>query len=926
MIVALTGHPAHALAGASRAVGISVGASPAKRQRNPRARTLRFGSLGLVSTLGALVFLAGAVSNSFAIGLGPVSLRSALGEPLRFSLPVTLQDGEDVGCVQVRPRGDDLPSVFNTRASVVQTRGRTEIEISSAQPVNEPAIGVVVSVGCASPVARAYVLFLDPPVIPALAESPASSLAQATRAPIRSAARPTPVRRASATPRRRLAHRASASANTSASSAVPRTAPRAAATPRAGTKPSRVATREAMRRAPPKTASTKEQKSPTRDGLTVVPTEPQKSAAVAGDPARVIAAAPTGSATLPAPSTASSQATASPPSPSATVPTASPPAAAPNTMTPVPAETAAGTVDAAAAAMAREEKLRNEQVELQKQVKALNDQISALRVQATTLSTRNQTLEATAFSPTLVWLLIALSVIAIAIAGWMALRYGQLRRSIDGSAWWSGNTVQAPTSGAASAKAPVEPVAAAIGTRLAVTPVDTRPLSVTAAAAAAAVSTSNVQDRPRPAMRGARYSTAIDTDFTVSDIEAAMATVRTVSPPRAAPRAGPLEETDFAALGGPTLPSPFADPPPPASSLDDEAGGAREVPESRTTDRVKDGPGTFVDLDLPPIAASGADRQAPRARAPQPSAPPDEESMPLDFKLDIPEQYDDPLTSNSMKTTIVDRPEPPSAVDFELPSAPTPLDFELPSHSVVMPLSPAEQELYDEDANAKPARHAATVLDDIFPSLSSPGVDTILNLDEEDGAPLITTEVDRLTTTEVEGTQREAQQASTRFRLARFADLMHQVDDVAHVDPLRAIAMLRQFVLRDEQIPTLLWLRLFELYKQVDKKPVYEALGEHFARRYHRTMVGWNESLDDRAPQTSLTASSEIDRNIESRWGSEEGLERLRSLLCDRNQPDAIVFNAVLQRDLLDAARIFPLDNNSLTDFGGDADSQSSSR
>ena len=219
-----------------------------------------------------------------------------------------------------------------------------------------------------------------------------------------------------------------------------------------------------------------------------------------------------------------------------------------------------------------------------------------------------------------------------------------------------------------------------------------------------------------------------------------------------------------------------------------------------------------------------------------------------------------------------------------------------------------------------PARHAATVLDDIFPPLGSPGVDTILNLDEQDGAPLITTEVDRLATTEVEGTQHEVQQASTRFRLVRFADLMHQVDDVAHADPLRAIAMLRQFVLRDEQIPTLLWLRLFELYKQVDKKPVYEALGEHFARRYHRTMAGWNESLDDRAPQTSLTASSEIDRDIEARWGTEEGLERLRSLLCDRNQPDAIVFNAVLQRDLLDAAKIFPLDNNSLTDFGGDAD------
>ncbi len=594
--------------------------------------------------------------------------------------------------------------------------------------------------------------------------------------------------------------------------------------------------------------------------------------------------------------------------------------------------------------MAREEKLRGEQAELQKQVKTLNDQINALRVQTTTLSTRNQSLEAATFSPTLVWLLIALAAIAIAVAGWLALRYGQLRRSIDGSAWWSGNTVQAPTSGAASTKAPAAPMSAAIGgnTRLGVSPADPRTSSTTAAAAAAAVSTSNVQDRSRPAPRGTRYSTAIDTDFTVSDIEAAMATVRTVSPPRAAPRSGPpLGATDFAALGGPTLPSPFADPPPPASSVNPEAGRAKEVPESGTTDRDKDRSGTFVDFDIPPIAASGTDRQAPRTRAPETSASSDEETSPLDFKLDIPAQYDDPLTSNSLKTTIVDRPEPSSAVDFELPSAPTPLDFELPSHTAVMPLSSANHESTDhESANQKsanqesnfegtdamPVRHAATALDAIFPPLGSPGVDTILNLDEQDGAPLISTEVDRITTTEVEGAQREAQQASTRFRLVRFADLMHQVDDVAHTDPLRAIAMLRQFVLRDEQIPTLLWLRLFELYKQVDKKPVYEALGEHFARRFHRTMVGWNKSLDDRTPQTSLTASSEIDRDIKARWGSEQGLERLRSLLCDRNQPDAIVFNAVLQRDLLDAARIFPLDNNSLTDFGGDAAPQPPSK
>ncbi len=141
--------------------------------------------------------------------------------------------------------------------------------------------------------------------------------------------------------------------------------------------------------------------------------------------------------------------------------------------------------------------------------------------------------------------------------------------------------------------------------------------------------------------------------------------------------------------------------------------------------------------------------------------------------------------------------------------------------------------------------------------------------------------------------------------MTRFADLMNQVDETAPSDPLRAIAQLRQYVLRDEAIPTLLWLRLFELYKAVDKKPVYEALADHFSRRYGRTMTGWNETLAERTPQTPLSAMRELDTEIESSWGTEAGLARLQSLLCGRDQPDAIVFNAVLQRDLLDAAKIF---------------------
>ena len=81
-------------------------------------------------------------------------------------------------------------------------------------------------------------------------------------------------------------------------------------------------------------------------------------------------------------------------------------------------------------------------------------------------------------------------------------------------------------------------------------------------------------------------------------------------------------------------------------------------------------------------------------------------------------------------------------------------------------------------------------------------------------------------------------------------------------------------------------------------------------------MVKWDESLADLTPQVGLSALPEIDRNIEAKWGTELGLDMLRSLLCDRDQPDAVVFNAVLQRELLEAAKVFPLDDNQKSNLG----------
>jgi len=154
-----------------------------------------------------------------------------------------------------------------------------------------------------------------------------------------------------------------------------------------------------------------------------------------------------------------------------------------------------------------------------------------------------------------------------------------------------------------------------------------------------------------------------------------------------------------------------------------------------------------------------------------------------------------------------------------------------------------------------------------------------------------------------------AEPATVQFRLIQFAAVLEQIDEMEKSqEPAKAIALLRQYVLRDESIPTLFWLLLFRFYKEINKKPVYEALGEHFARRYRRPMASWEEKLESRAPQLGLRDLPDIDARVRAHWGKREGIEIIRVLVCERDQADAVVFNEPLQRDLLQLAKIFPLD------------------
>ncbi len=125
-------------------------------------------------TIALMVFAAWSTAGH-AAGLGPVRVQSALGEPLRASVPVL---GDDTGqmsasCLKVSLTQTDGSPMMAVRAGV-SSRGETyTIHLSTRQPVNEPAAVLHVAASCGASIQRSYQLLLDPVVIlPQLAQAP----------------------------------------------------------------------------------------------------------------------------------------------------------------------------------------------------------------------------------------------------------------------------------------------------------------------------------------------------------------------------------------------------------------------------------------------------------------------------------------------------------------------------------------------------------------------------------------------------------------------------------------------------------------------------------------------------------------------------------------------------------------------------------
>ncbi|MGI4935869.1 MAG: type IV pilus assembly protein FimV, partial [Janthinobacterium lividum] len=167
------------------------------------------------------------MSSAGAAGLGKLTVLSSLGQPLNAEIELTSVMSDEVGTLTVKLASAEAfrqanielnPSLLALRFAVEQRNGRQVVHVTSAQPINDPFVDMLLEVGgVTGKLVREYTFLLDPaemrrPQAPMLAPAaPAVAVAPARTAPAStaSAAAPaaTPVTPAPATPAGNAARR-----------------------------------------------------------------------------------------------------------------------------------------------------------------------------------------------------------------------------------------------------------------------------------------------------------------------------------------------------------------------------------------------------------------------------------------------------------------------------------------------------------------------------------------------------------------------------------------------------------------------------------------------------------------------------------------------------------------------------------------------
>ncbi|MCY7315636.1 MAG: hypothetical protein LH480_08455, partial [Rubrivivax sp.] len=136
--------------------------------------------------------------NAAAAGIGAGSASAVLGQPLDFAVQGRLDAGERLTpeCVSAEvPAGDRRVPPPLVRALVEMTGTDTaRVRVQTQPAIDEPVVGVQLTLGCSLRMTRRYVVLADPPPVLAPASvAPVSLAAAAVAAAPAFAANPAPV-------------------------------------------------------------------------------------------------------------------------------------------------------------------------------------------------------------------------------------------------------------------------------------------------------------------------------------------------------------------------------------------------------------------------------------------------------------------------------------------------------------------------------------------------------------------------------------------------------------------------------------------------------------------------------------------------------------------------------------------------------------
>ncbi|MFT5532371.1 MAG: pilus assembly protein FimV [Burkholderiaceae bacterium] len=102
-----------------------------------------------------------------AVGLGSIQVQSGLGQSLKVVVPLIGADNADlrISCIKFRIQSLDGVLITSPVASIIKSaQGQSFIQITTRQPVYEPAMSVSVDLACESQVHRDFQILLDPVV------------------------------------------------------------------------------------------------------------------------------------------------------------------------------------------------------------------------------------------------------------------------------------------------------------------------------------------------------------------------------------------------------------------------------------------------------------------------------------------------------------------------------------------------------------------------------------------------------------------------------------------------------------------------------------------------------------------------------------------------------------------------------------------